>query len=53
MTPNERNLDTLSDFLEEKIKQLKIIQYRTCGRFEKDGTTTSDKLAIRKLRLKK
>ena len=55
MTPNERNFESLYYFLDEKINELtkikKNISYSYL--FNLGSTTTSDKLAIRKLRLKK
>lgn len=55
MTPNERNLDALYDTIESEIRRLEKLQQKTLFElFESPfKITTSDKLAIRKLRIKK
>lgn len=52
MTPNERNLDALYDTIESEIRRLERLQVKTYLHLP-STFTTSDKLQIRKLRLKK
>jgi hypothetical protein len=52
MTPNERNLDALYDTIESEVRRLETLQAKTYIH-QPAKFTTSDKLQIRKLRLKK
>mgnify|MGYP000949875814 CR=1 FL=1 len=50
MTPKERNNESLFDTIEVEIRKLEVLQSKVILPLNE---TTSDKLAIRKLRLKK